>query len=61
MKANSGFRSSFKKTKKNSLLLSKPSDSEMDKIFDCLAKSESVGGDKTDLGSVSAQNIAQVA
>jgi hypothetical protein len=30
----------------------------MDKLFDCLAKS--VVGDKTDLGSVSAQNIAQV-
>jgi hypothetical protein len=30
----------------------------MDKMFDCLAKS--VVGDKIDLGSVSAQNIAQV-
>jgi len=63
MKAKRGPRKSSKKEKKKPLLLSNASDAEIDKIFDTLAKSEAslVGGEKTNLGSVSAQNIAQVA
>jgi len=54
---------SLKKGKKKQLLFSNPSDSEVDKIFDSLARSEASpadGAEKTDLGTVSAQNIAQV-